>query len=169
MEGGDNPVNAPQFFSVAWHFPLWVFIIWNKFSQFPESSQKLLMMIRCHDSAPQTSCSSWHWVSLWRSHWRWWQGWQGRGEDGLDGDSSQQLTEACDDGSAGIRKQWRQWNNFYDNFLSVPVTGESGVRDTVQRARPRLHWLVSQAGEYHDNTEIITQIIQHNCTITLHL
>ena len=136
--GGDNPVNAPQLSSVAWHFPLWVFIIWNKFSQFPGSSQKLLI-IRCHDSAPQTSSSCWLWVSLLKSHcgWQWWQ--QGWSEDGLDENSSQELKEACDDGSVRFRKQWRQWNNFYDNFLSVPVTGrsqESECRDTVQRAGP---------------------------------
>ena len=81
------------------------------------------------------------------------------------------LTEACDDGSAGIRKQWRQWNNFYDNFLSVPVTGrsqESECRDAVQWAGDQIA-LTGIPGKYHDNTEIITQIIRHNCTITLHL
>ena len=54
--GGDNPINAPQLSSLAWHFPLWVFIISHKFRQFPLSS----IFIRLVLPTTIRSCSNSH-------------------------------------------------------------------------------------------------------------
>ena len=54
--GEDNPINAPQLSSIAWHFPLWVFIISHKFRQFPLSS----IFIRLVLPTTIRSCSNSH-------------------------------------------------------------------------------------------------------------
>ena len=61
-------------------------------------------------------------------------------------------------------------NEIIFTTISCQCQSQGSQKSETRSRGPRLHyWLVSQAGEYHDNTEIITQIIRHNCTITLHL
>ena len=57
-------------------------------------------------------------------------------------------------------------------FTTISCQSQSRVGVRSQRHGPEGPAQIALAGipgEYHDNTEIITQIIRHNCTITLHL
>ena len=57
-------------------------------------------------------------------------------------------------------------------FTTISCQCQSRVGVRSQRHGPEDPAQIALAGipgEYHDNTEIITQIMRHNCTITLHL